>query len=114
MWPPGLSGLPAPPSSEPLVEREELRRLAREPRRHRHQVRVDREVDDRAPRERDVRRVAVAPVLRDRVLDVLAGERVLELGRRDRDPVEEEREVDVFVRRARRGAAARATSRFAS
>src|SRR6266511_1554300 len=76
------------------IERQELRGLSRELRRHGDEIRIDREVDDRAARERDVRWVAVAPVLRDRVLDVLTRERILQLRRRDRDPVEEQREVD--------------------
>ncbi len=85
------------------VEREELRRLARELRRHRDQLRIDREVDDRAARERHVLRVTVAPVLGDRVLDALARERVLQLCGRDGDPVQEEREIQSLrlVRRVR-------------
>jgi hypothetical protein len=41
--------------------------------------------------------VSVIPVLPDRVLDVLARERVLELGGADRDPVQEEHEVQALL-----------------
>jgi hypothetical protein len=46
-------------------------------------------VDERPSSERDVLRVPVGPVLRDRVLDVLGGEVVLQLGGCDRDAGEE-------------------------
>ena len=80
------------------VERQEPRRLALQLRRHRDRIGVDGEVDERAPPERDVLRIAVVAVLLDRVLDVLAGEMVLQLGRRDRDAVEEQAEVERLVR----------------
>lgn len=51
-------------------------------------------MDDRAPGKRDVRRVAVSPVLGDRALDVLPGQRVLQLRRRDRDAVHKQREIE--------------------
>ena len=51
-------------------------------------------MDERPPTERHVLRVAVGAVLLDRVLDVLAGQVVLQLRRRDRDAVEEQAEVD--------------------
>ena len=43
-------------------------------------------------------RVAVVPVLQDRLLDVLAGERVLEFGGAEGDAVEEEGHVDALLR----------------
>ena len=52
-----------------------------------------------------VRRVAVGAVLLDRVLDGLAGERVLQLGRRDRDAVDEQAQVERLVVRRSRSAA---------
>jgi hypothetical protein len=55
-------------------------------------------MDDRPPSEGHVLRVAVASVLGDRMLDVLPGERVLQLRRRDRDAVQVEREIDRLVR----------------
>ena len=76
------------------VERQEPRRLARQPGRHRDRLGVDREVHDRPPAERHVLRVAVRAVLRDRVLDALAGQRVLQLRRRDRDAVHEQAQVE--------------------
>ena len=77
-----------------LVEREEDGVLPGHAGRHRHPVRVDGEVDQRAPAEDEVVRVAVGAVLRDRVLDGLLGERVLELGGRDRDAVDDQDEVE--------------------
>ena len=88
MWPLRVQRVAGAELLRSAVEGEELGRSSCEPRRHRDEIRVDREVDDGAPRERDVHRIAVAPVLRDRVLDILARERVLQLGRRDRDPVQ--------------------------
>ena len=91
---PGSNGLPAPPSSEPRLNG---RNCVAAP--ASFVVIATRsgstaKCTTRAPGERDVLRVAVAPVLRDRVLDALARERVLQLSCRDRNPVEEEREVD--------------------
>ena len=80
------------------VERQEPRRLALELGRHRDRIGIHREVDERAAAERHVLRVAVVAVLLDRVLDVLAGEMVLQLRRRDRDAVEEQAEVERLVR----------------
>ncbi len=79
------------------VEGQEPRRLALQLGGHRDRIGVDREVDERAPPERDVLRIAVVAVLLDRVLDVLAGEVVLQLRRRDRNAVEEQAEVDRLV-----------------
>ncbi len=93
-WPSGLNGFPAPPSSEPRLKGRNCVAVARELGRHRDQFRVDGEVHECPPCECHVLRVAVAAVLGDRVVDVLAGERVLQLGGRDRDPVQEERQVD--------------------
>ena len=80
------------------VERQEPCRLALELGGHRDGIRVDGEMHERAPPERDVLRIAVVAVLLDRVLDVLAGEVVLQLRRCDRDAVEEEAEIDRLVR----------------
>ena len=73
-----------------LVEGQELRRLAGEPRGHEHGVGVRGEVGQRAALELEDRlaRVAVALVLAARVLDGLAGERVLQLQRRHRNAVQ--------------------------
>ena len=46
----------------------------------------------------DVRRVPVRAVLRDGVLDVLVRQRVLQLRRRRRDAVDEQRQVEGLVR----------------
>ena len=79
----------------PLVERQEPGLRAEELGGHEHLVRIHSEVGE-APRvgEERLAWVPVGPVLVDRVLDVLAGERVLELGGEDRDAVQEEREID--------------------
>jgi hypothetical protein len=77
-----------------LVEREEDGVLPGQAGRHRDPVRVDGEVDQRAPAEDEVVRVAVGAVLRDRVLDGLLGERILELGGRDRYAVDDQDEVE--------------------
>ena len=71
------------------VEREETRPEPLEPGRDLDEVRVHGEVDESAPSKGDVRRVAVRPVLRLRMLDRLAGQRVLQFRRRDRDAVDE-------------------------
>ena len=111
--PSGFGGFPAPPVVAE-VERQELRPLPREPRRHRHLLRVDREVHERPRPSSHVRRVTVRAVLRHRVLDPLAGQRVLQLRRRHRDPVHEQAQVE-RVRRPARTASWRTTvSRFAS
>ena len=47
--------------------------------------------------EQGLARVAVSPVLPHRVLDGLAGERVLELGREDRDAVQEQHHVEALL-----------------
>jgi hypothetical protein len=47
--------------------------------------------------EERLARVAVGLVLADRILDVLAVEWILELGREDRKAVEEEHKVDALV-----------------
>ena len=92
-WPVGSGGV-ALAAGVAAVEGQEPGRGAGEPGRHLDVVGIDREVDERATREGHVRGIAVGPVLVLRVLDGLVRERVLELGRRDRDPVEEEREVE--------------------
>ena len=79
------------------VEGEEPGLLAGQLGRHGHSVGVDGEVDQGASREGDVGRVPVRPVLGDGVLDVLVGERVLQLGRGGRDAVDEEGQVDGLV-----------------
>ena len=80
------------------VERQEARRGALEPRRHRDLLGVHREVDDGPAREGDVPRVPLGPVLLLGVLYALAGEGVLELRRGDGDAVDEERKVQRLVR----------------
>ena len=79
------------------VERQEPGRLAGQLGRHRHPVGIDGEVDQRPSGQGDVRRVPVGPVLRDGVLDVLVGERVLQLRRGGRDAVDQEGQVDGLV-----------------
>jgi hypothetical protein len=85
-----------------LVEREEARLGALQVGRHIDEIRVRREVREAAAvGEERLARVAVGLVLADRVLDVLAGERVLELGGEEGDAVQEEREIAaLFVPRA--------------
>ncbi len=95
------------PEVVPKVERQEPRRLPLQLGRHRDRIGVDGEVDQRAPAERDVLRIAVGAVLLDRVLDVLAGEVVLQLRGCDRDAVEEQAEVDRLVRLGIEGQLAR-------
>ena len=80
------------------VEGQESCGLALEPGGHRDGIRVDGEMHQRAPTERDIPRIAVVAVLLDRLLDVLAGEMVLKLRRCDRDAVQEQAEVDRLVR----------------
>ena len=56
---------------------------------------VEGEVDDAAPELKQLlARVAVAPVLLDRIVDGLLGEVVLQLEGRDRQPVDEEGQVE--------------------
>ena len=76
------------------VERQELGRLAGQLRRHRHPIRVDGEMHERPASQGDVRRVPVAPVLVDGVLDVLVRERVLQLRRGRRDAVHQQDHVE--------------------
>ena len=75
------------------VERQEPGQVARQPGRHRHGLGVDGEVHDR-PTQQRVLRITVRAVLRPGVLDGLAGDRVLQLGRRHRDPVHEQAQVE--------------------
>ena len=77
-----------------LIERQEHRGLTGQRGRHRHSVRVDREVHERPAAEDQVVGVAVGPVLRHRVLDGLVGQRILQLGGRDRDPVDHQDHVE--------------------
>ncbi len=77
-----------------LVEWKEDRRLTGQRGRHRHAVRVDREVHQRPGPEDQVVRVAVVPVLRHRALDVLVRQRVLQLRRSNRDPVDHQGHVE--------------------
>jgi hypothetical protein len=93
----GTGGLPAPPYL-PLVEGQEARLGPGELRGDVDQVRVHREVREAAAvGEERLARVAVGLVLADRVLDVLAVERVLQLGGEDRDAVQEEHQVEALL-----------------
>ena len=86
-------------AAEPApVERQKARLRPGELRRDIDQVRVDREMREAAAigKER-LARVAVGLVLADRVLDFLAGQRVLQLGGEDRDAVEEQHEVEALL-----------------
>ena len=69
-----------------------------EMRRHVDQIRVDREMREAAAigKER-LARVAVGLVLPDRVLDILAVQRVLQLRGEDRNAVEEQHEIEAFL-----------------
>lgn len=87
-----------PGAAGALVERQESRLLTGEAGAHVDLARVDGEVHQRAGAEDQVGRIAVALVLPDRVPDALLGERVLQLGRRGRDSVDEERQVDRVAR----------------
>ena len=82
----------------PPVERQEPGLRAEELGGHEHLVRIHGEVGE-APRvgEERLARVPVGPVLVDRVLDVLAGERVLEFSREDGDAVQEEGEINALI-----------------
>ena len=78
-----------------LVEGQEPRCLAPEMRAEAHLVVIDGEVGHAAPElEELLPRVAVAPVLLDRVGDGLPGQAVLQLEGCHRQPVDEEREVE--------------------
>ena len=81
------------------VERQEPGLLPRQMGGHGHRVRIHREVHHPHPLQRAVLRVAVLAVLEDGVLDALAGQRVLQLGRRHRDTVHEQAQVDRLVAR---------------
>ena len=82
----------------PPVEGQEAGPGPGEPSGHEHQLRVYGEVGEAAPvGEERLARVAVGPVLPDRVLDILAVERALEFGREDRDAVQEQREVEALL-----------------
>ncbi len=83
-----------PGAARALVERQEASPVALEPRGHAHTVGVDGEVDERAGPEDQVRRVAVRAVLLHRVLNALAREGILQLGRRGGDAVDDEHEVE--------------------
>ena len=81
-----------------LIERQEAGLRPGERRRHEHLLRVHGEVGEaaRVPEER-LARVAVVAVLPDSILDVLAVERALELGREDGNAVQEEHEVEALL-----------------
>ena len=86
------------PAEAPLVERQEPSLRPGESGRHEHLLGVHREVGEAAPvGEERLARVAVGTVLPNGVLDVLAVEGVLELGREDGDTVQEEREVKALL-----------------
>ena len=78
-----------------LVEGQEPRVPAAEVRAHAHLLVVHGEVDEAAAElEEQLARVAVTTVLLDGVVDGLLGEAVLQLERGDREPVDEEAEVE--------------------
>ena len=84
-----------------LVEGQEPGRTSGKPGGHYHRFGIDGEMHQRPLLERENRlvRIAVASVLVDGILDGLAGERVLQLDRGDRDAVEAQRDVERFLRR---------------
>ena len=91
--PSGFGGLPAPPVVA-LVERQEPGVPARPAGSSSPPARCRPRSAPPPARQRPVRRVPVGAVLRDRVLDALAGQRVLQLRRRHRDAVDEQRQVE--------------------
>ena len=94
--PPGRIGRVPGAAVAALVEGQEVRRRARQPRGHQHRLGVHREVDQRAALELEDRlaRVAVLLVLPARILHRLARERVLQLHRGDGDAVQAQRDVE--------------------
>ena len=90
----GHGGIAGPAEPAP-VEGKEARLAAGEVGGDVDQLRVDREVRETpAVGEERLAHVAVGLVLSDRVLDGLAGQRILELGREDGYAVEEEHEIE--------------------
>ena len=77
-----------------LIEGEEPGLLPGESGGHGHVVWVDGEMHERAAGEDQVGRVAIGAVLLARVVDVLPGEGVLQLGRGDGNAVDHERHVE--------------------
>ena len=76
------------------VERQEPGLPAGEAGGHRHRGRIDREVHHAHPAESPVGVGAIRAVLGDCVLDGLTGQRVLQLRRRHRNPVDEQTQID--------------------
>ena len=94
MSPLGLGGLPAP-SFQPLLNGRNHEALPFRCVQKRTSLVVHGEVDHAAAElEQQLARVAVALVLLDGVLDGLLGQAVLELERRDRQAVDEERQIE--------------------
>ena len=87
------------PESVALVERQEPGVLPRQMGSHGNRVRIDCEMHHPHPAQRAVLRIPVLPVLQDRVLNGLTGERILQLGRRHRDTVHEQRQINCLVAR---------------
>ena len=97
-WVGGTGGLPAPPNLPRLKGRNRVFG-PREVRGYEDPVRVYREMREAAAvAEERFAGVAVVPVLQDRPLDVLTGERVLEFGSVEGDAVQEESHVDALLR----------------
>ena len=90
--PVGHGGVSCTAVSAP-VERQELRSGTGQPSRHGDLLGVHREVNDRAARKRHVARIPVVAVLSLGVVGRLARQLVLYLGRGDRQPVDEQRQV---------------------
>ena len=86
--------------SVPLVERKKMGRSSGQTGCHQHRFGIGGEMDEGAPLECEdrVARVAVLLVLPARVLHGLAGQRVLQFDRGDRDTVEAQRHVEGFPR----------------
>ena len=87
----------------PLVEGKELGGVPGQPRGHANPLGVYGEVHERTALELEDRlpRIAVAPVLLDRILHRLPGERVLQLHRGDGDAVQTQRQVERLLRAGR-------------
>ena len=82
-----------PRTVRPLVERQEYSLLAGQPGGHRHRVLIDREMHQRARGEHQILRVAVIPVLPDRVCHRLPRRLRFQLRRRHRQTINEQHQI---------------------
>ena len=89
----------ARPEIVALIERQETSPMPGQMSGHRHRGRIDREMHHPHPTQRAILRVPALAVLGYRMLHVLAGQRILQLGRRHRDTVHEQAQVNGSVAR---------------